>query len=163
MAAATAGAPDHSLPDQHPSWTDLKPAYRFFNNPGVTPERVQEAHRRPVREACATHARIPAVQDGSELDYASHRSVEGLGLVGGGIGRGLLQHSTAAVTTDRRLLGVLHQIWWKRVLTSEAETRRQRQARETESDLWAKSIRAVGSIGPSTRVSSGVGSCSSTR
>jgi len=152
MAAAMATAPDQSLPGQHEDWADLKAAYRFFNNPKVTPQRIQEAHRGHVRAACASHARILAIQDGSELDYTTHRSVTGLGFVGGDTGRGLLQHSTLAVTTDGRLLGVLHQIWWKRVRTAEGETRRQRQARETESDLWATSIRAVGTLGDSTRV-----------
>jgi len=71
--------------------------------------------------------------------------------VGGGHGRGLLQHSTLAVTTDGGV-GILHQIWWRRQRTPKGETRRRRQARETESDLWSKSIRAVGSLGPTTRV-----------
>jgi hypothetical protein len=152
MAAAMAAAPDHSLPDQHEDWSDLKATYRFFQNPKVTPEGIQQMHRLKVRAVCASHAKILAVQDGSELDYTAHRAVEGLGFVGGGLGRGLLQHSTLAVTTEGGLLGVLHQIWWKRERTAEGETRRQRQARETESDLWAKSIRAVGSLGPATRV-----------
>ena len=147
-----AGSPDQSLPDRHEKWSDLKAAYRFFSNPKITPERIQEAHRQQVRAACVSHTRILAVQDGSELDYTSHHAVAGLGFVGGDTGRGLLQHSTLAVTTDGRLLGVLHQIWWKRVRTPKGETLRQRQARETESDLWAKSIRAVGAIGDSRRV-----------
>lgn len=152
VATAMAGAPDHSLPNQHGAWSDLKAAYRFLNNPKVTPEGIQQVHRLKVRAACASHAKILAVQDGSELDYTTHRAVEGLGFVGGGLGQGLLQHSTLAVTTERELLGVLHQIWWKRERTAKGETRRQRQARETESDLWAKSIRAVGSVGSMTRV-----------
>lgn len=152
IAAAMAAAPDHSLPDQHEDWADLKAAYRFLNNPKVTPEGIQRTHRMEVRTTCAGHARILAVQDGSELDYTAHRSVEGLGFVGGGLGRGLLQHSTLAVTTDGSLLGVLHQIWWKRQRTPAGETRRQRQTRQTESGLWSDSIVAVGSLGPRTRV-----------
>lgn len=152
VAAAMASAPDHSLPEQHEHWGDLKAAYRFLHNPKATPEGIQQTHRLKVRAACAEHGRILAIQDGTELDYTKHRSVEGLGFVGGGIGTGLLQHSTLAVTTDGQLLGVLHQIWWRREPTREGETRRERQARETEASLWSKSISAVGSIGPHTRV-----------
>ena len=152
IAAAMATAPNQSLPERHENWADLKAAYRFLNNPKVTPEGIQQTHRAQVRAACVEHARILAVEDGSELDYTAHRSVQGLGFVGGGIGRGLLQHSTLAVTTDGRLLGVLHQIWWKRQRTAEGETRRQRQSRRTESGLWSESIAAVGSLGPTTRV-----------
>ena len=152
MAAALAEAPDRSLPDRHESWGDIKAAYRFLNNPKVSPERIQSTHRRQVRQLCSAHRVVLAVEDGSELDDTFHRAVEGLGFVGGGLGRGLLQHSTLAVTTEGHLLGVLHQIWWKRVRKPKDEKRRQQQARATESSLWAESIRAVGAIGPSTRV-----------
>lgn len=152
MAQAKAEAPEQSLPQQHRDWKDLKAAYRFFDNPKVTPEAIQSVHRQHVRAACAGHTRVLAIQDASELDYTRHKSVEGLGFVGGGVGRGLLQHSTLAMTTDGHLLGVLHQIWWKRVRTPEGETRRQRQARKTEASLWGDSIRAVGTLGPATRV-----------
>ena len=147
-----AAAPDGSIPDQHKDWGDIKAAYRFLNNPKVTPEGIQSTHRRQVRQLCSAHPIVLAVEDGSELDYSGHRSVEGLGFVGDGIGRGLLQHSTLAVTTKGHLLGILHQIWWKRTRTPKGESRRQRQARAKESDLWADSIRAVGAVGADTRL-----------
>lgn len=141
-----AAAPEQSLPDRHENWADLKAAYRFLNNPKVTPAELQRTHREQVRAECAGHARILAIQDGSELDFSSHRSVKGLGFIGNGGGQGLLQHSSLAATTDGQLLGVLHQIWWKRVKTPEGETRRQRQARYRESDLWSDSMHAVAEL-----------------
>lgn len=151
MAAAMAAAPNQSLPKQLAGWAELKAAYRFLDNPKITPDGIQQTHRERVREACASHARVLVVEDGSELDFTRHTCVEGLGLIGDGRGRGLRQHSSLAVTTDCRLLGVLHQLWWKRVRTTPGETRRQRQARPTESDVWARSIQAIGSLGPTTR------------
>jgi len=147
-----AESPDRSLPDQHENWGDIKAAYRFLNNPKVTPEGIQSTHRQQVRQLCSAYRVVLAIEDGSEFDYTSHRSVKGLGFVGGGIGRGLLQHSTLAVTTEGHLLGVLNQIWWKRARKPKDEKRRQRQARAKESDLWADSIRAIGSVGPNTRL-----------
>jgi hypothetical protein len=147
-----AEAPEASLPTRHEPWADLQAAYRFFANHKVTPDEIQRTHRQRVRAQCATHSVILAIQDGSELDFTSHRSVEGLGFVGGGLGQGLLQHSTLAASASGDLLGVLHQIWWKRTLTPEGETRRERQARSTEASLWAESIRAVGRLGDATRV-----------
>jgi hypothetical protein len=146
VASAMAAAPDQSLPKQHPAWGDLKAAYGFFNNSKVTPAELQRTHREQVRAACADQDRILVVQDGSELDFSNHPSVKGLSFIGNGAGRGLLQHSSLAVTTDGQLQGVLHQIWWKRVKTPEGETRRQRQARYKESDLWSDSIRAVAEL-----------------
>ena len=148
IAAALAAAPNHSLPDQHDGWGELKAAYHFLDNPKVTPEGIQHAHRRQVRRLCALRPRVLVVEDNSGLDYTDHPSVEGLGFVGDGGGRGLLQHTSLAVTTDRELLGVLHQIWWKRIRTAAGETRHQRQVRPKESDLWSESMKAIGSLGP---------------
>ena len=134
-----AAAPGESLPGQNGNWADLQAAYRFFNNPKVTPAQIQQTHREQVRAACADQTRLLCIQDGSELDYTSHPSVKGLGFVGGATGQGLLQHSSLAVSTDGELLGVLHQIWWKRVETPEGETRRQRSASGgTEAGLWSE-------------------------
>lgn len=147
-----AAAPQQSLPDQHEAWADLKAAYRFLNNPKVTPAELQRIHREQVQAECAKQTRILTVHDGSELDFSRHSSVTGLGFIGNGFGQGLLQQSSLAVTTGGQLLGVLHQIWWKRVRTAEGETRRQRRARRRESDLWSDSIQAIAALGLAPRV-----------
>jgi len=92
------------------------------------------------------------IQDTTELDFTRRRTVEGLGPIGNGGGRGLLQHSTLAVTPKGDLVGVLHQIWRTRVPVAEGETRRQRLGRPRESDFWPESVRAVGSVGAETRL-----------
>ena len=146
-----AAAPEQSLPKQNPSWADLKAAYRFLSHPDIEPDEIQSAHRRQVRDACAEHPLVLIVEDGSELDYTFHPSVEGLGLIGNGKGRGLLQHSSLAVTPAGRLLGLLDQIWWKRVRTPAGETRRERESRDRESSLWSKAMERIGSLGSTTR------------
>lgn len=147
-----ADSPDRSLPKQCEDWGDLKAAYRFLNNPKVTPEQIQQTHRQGVRQQCQASPVVLAVQDTTELDFTAHRTVQGLGPIGNGGGQGLLQHSTLAVTPDGHLAGVLHQIWRTRVPVPEGETRRQRLGRRRESDFWPESVRAVGSLGPKTRV-----------
>jgi hypothetical protein len=145
-------APDQSLPQQCDDWADLKAAYRFLHHQRVTPEGIQQCHRQAVRQACAAHAMVLAIQDTSELDYTSQSAAAGLGPIGNGSGRGLLQHSTLAATPDGRLLGVLHQIWTTRTPKPEGETRTEMYLREKESDQWPESVTAVGSLGPTTRV-----------
>lgn len=147
-----ADAPDRSLPKQCGAWGDLKGAYRFLNNPKVTPEQIQAVHRRQVRRRCLRQRLILGIEDTSELDFTAHPSVQGLGPIGNGGGRGLLQHSTLAVAPDGDLIGVLHQIWRTRVPVPEGETRRQRLSRRRESDFWPESVRAVGSLGSQTRL-----------
>ena len=147
-----ADSPDRSLPKQCEDWGDLKAAYRFLNNPKVTPDQIQRTHRRRVRRRCQASPMVLAIQDTTELDFTGHRAVQGLGPIGNGGGQGLLQHSTLAVTPDGDLVGLLHQIWRTRVPVPEGETRRQRLGRRRESDFWPESVRAVGSLASDTRL-----------
>lgn len=147
-----AETPDRSLPKQTEDWADLMGAYRFLNNPKVTPERIQYAHRDSVRSECTQHPLVLAVQDTTELDFTGHKAVRDLGPIGDGRGRGILQHSTLAVAPEGRLFGILHQVWKLRIPAPEGETRTQRLQRPRESDFWPESVRAVGSLGEATRV-----------
>lgn len=147
-----AAAPDQSLPQQCDHWADLKAAYRFLHHENVTPDLIQQAHRQAVRQTCDAHPVVLAIQDTSELDYTAQSMATGLGPIGNGSGRGLLQHSTLAATPEGLLLGVLHQIWTTRQPKPEGETRTQMYLRDKESDLWPDSVRAVGSLGPATRL-----------
>jgi len=146
-----AQAPDQSLPRQNKEWGELLGAYRFLHNAKTTPDRIQSVHRALVRQDCQTRPLVLAVQDTSELDFTG-RVVEGLGPIGNGNGRGLLQHSTLAMDPRGRLLGVLHQFWRLRVPVPEGETRAQRLQRPRESDFWPDSVHAVGSLGAATRI-----------
>lgn len=152
IAAAMAEAPDRSLPKQTEDWADLLAAYRFLNNPKVTADQIQRAHRAQVREQCQAHSLILGVEDTTELDFTGRKTVEGLGPIGNGRGQGLLQHSTLAVGPQGHLIGVLHQIWRKRVPVPEGETRAERLERPRESDFWPQSVRSVGSLGEATRL-----------
>ena len=147
-----AAAPQQSLPKQCDDWGELKAAYGLLHHPNVTPDQIQSAHRQRVCETCQSHLLILAVQDTTELDFTQHVTVTGLGPIGDGGGRGLLQHSTLAVTPDGVLLGVLHQIVRTRVPVPQGETRRQRRARPKESDFWHESVEAVGTLGLRPRV-----------
>ena len=59
-----------------------------------------------------------AVQEATELEFTRHEAVRDLGPIGDGHGRGILQHSTAALDPQGHLFGILHQIW--RLLINEA-------------------------------------------
>lgn len=147
-----AAAPEDSLPKQCGDWADVKAAYRFVNHPNVTPDGIQSVHRQRVRRTCQDHFVILAVQDTTELDFTSHQSVIGLGPIGDGRGQGLLKHTTLAVTTDGKLLGILHQIIKPRVPRAEGETRQQRRRRPREFSFWPDSVKAVGALSSETRV-----------
>jgi hypothetical protein len=144
-------SPQSSLPKQCGSWKDLKAAYRLVNNPNVTPDGIQSTHRAATYEACGEHPVILCVQDGTTLSFSGRTKIKGLGKLKRGTGQGLMQHSTLAVTTDGRLLGVLDQYWFRRIDKKEGETRTQRRQRWRESDVWSDSARRVGSPPAGTR------------
>jgi hypothetical protein len=145
LASPMSNDPRQSIPDQmgH-NWADLTGAYRFFSNPDVNSQAIQGPHRQLTRLACANRGVVLCVQDTTDLDYSSRKQTKNLGSIGDGHGRGILQHTALAVSTEGEVIGILAQTWHKRVERPAQETRRQRQARWTESSIWADTARAVG-------------------
>jgi hypothetical protein len=133
-----------SLPKQAPDWADLKGAYRLLHNEQVTPEDIQAVHRAHVLEQCGRHRVVLCVQDTTELDFTSRRAAEGLGLLGNGGGRGLLQHGALAVTTEGAVLGVLDQRIIIRTEPRTGETRTALAGRWRESQLWGEAVERIG-------------------
>ena len=64
IATNLARNPGGTLPQAFPEWTDLKAAYRFFDQPKVTFEQIQSSHWQRTREACH--------QPGEYLLYREH-------------------------------------------------------------------------------------------
>lgn len=151
LAGMMAAAPQTSLPKQCGSWKDLKAAYRLLNNPAVDPDAIQGTHRKLTRDACTKHAVVLSVEDDTYLSFNSHAGTKGLGKLATGQGRGLVQHSTLAVTPTGELLGLLDEFWFRRVDADEDETRRQRNARWREAKVWSDAVRRVGPAPGKTR------------
>lgn len=143
LTTAMAEKPGHSLPQQCQNRADLRAAYGLLNHPKVSPEDLQQPHRRLTLQNCRQHPVVLAVQDDSDLDFTDHPKVRGLGSLGDGRGRGIMQHTTLAVLPDGSVLGLLDQRFFNRVETPEGETRRQRQSRWCESDVWSDAIGAM--------------------
>lgn len=139
-----AAAPQTSLPKQCGSWRDLKAAYRLLNNPAVDPDAIQDVHRKLTRDACTKHAVVLCVQDDAYLSFNSRAHTKGLGKLATGKGRGLVQHGTLAVTPTGELLGLLDEFWFRRIDAPAQETRKQRNARWREADVWSDAVRRVG-------------------
>lgn len=144
LAAAMADAPNQSLPKQCGSWGDLKAAYRLLNHPRIRPEQITAAHREHTRERAQQDPVVVCVQDTTDLDYTHRTAVRGLGKIGDGGGRGFRQHTGLAVSEDGAVLGILHQEWFLPCEPPEGETRRQRQARWSEPDVWGDTARGIG-------------------
>lgn len=151
VAGAVTAAPGQSLPQRCDDWADLKAAYRFLSNPRVTPDAIQSPHRQLTRARCAEHSIVLVDQDTSPLDFTRRTKTRGLGRIGDGNGRGLLQHTALAVTPEREVLGVLHQMWTLCPEPPKGETRRERLARRKKTDVWSDTVAAIGTL-PETRL-----------
>ena len=147
MAESLTLHPGASIPKAAGTWADAKAAYRLLNEPDVTPDALQQPHRRVAAAQCAALPVVLCLQDASDLDYTFRNGTAGLGKIGDGKGRGLIQHTALAVEPEHgRSIGLLHQSWHKRVERDPKETAKQRLARWRESDIWADTIRAVGTL-----------------
>ena len=141
-----ADQPGASLPKQCSNWADLKAAYRLLSHPKIDAAAMQMPHRRCTMQQCAEHEVVLCIQDDTDLDFTRRSKVKSLGKIGDGGGRGVMQHSTLAVSGDGQLLGILDQCWFNRPEPAADETRRQRQARWGLSDVWPDAVEAVAKL-----------------
>jgi len=143
MGMRMAAHPEASLPTQMGSKGALKGAYRLLNHAEVTLEALTESHREQTLAAAGQQMIVLMAEDTTELDYTYHRSKTGLGPIGDGKGKGLLLHSTLAITPGtRQILGLAHVQVVLRVATPEKPQRK--WARSPEGLLWDASAEAVG-------------------
>lgn len=105
--------PSLSIPQSCKGWSELTSAYRFFNNPKVTVERILAPHRRATIQRMKANNVVLVVQDTTELDYTG-RKIEGLGPLNYEQMEGFLSHTLIAVTPERLCLGVVDAMFWSR-------------------------------------------------
>lgn len=145
IAQALAHEPAASLPKQMNNVGDLEAAYRFFQSPEVSYEKLIQPHLEQTQAACQQRKEILLIQDTTEVDYQQHPKTSGLGPIGNGTHHGFLLQTVLAVVPDsREVLGIAHQEPFLRQPAPKGESKRQRQQRERESQVWERSVQALG-------------------
>ncbi len=145
LASAIAHNPAASLPAQMPDEAALEGAYRFLQTPDVTYEQLIEPQVQQTRAQAREQQRVLLIQDTTEVDYQQHPTTTGLGPIGNGTHHGyLLQSVLAVVPESREVLGLMHQEPFLRQPAPKGETRREREQRERESQVWERSVQAIG-------------------
>ena len=143
VAESFSDSPDASIPKATINWNNAKGAYRFFDNPKVTGEKILKAHGESSSKRVAEDAKsivILAVQDTSEVNYSSHLSCA-LGHGGQVDTNVLFLHPTLICTEEGVPLGLIQQQIWKRTELA-GELRREKPIEEKESYKWLKSFKA---------------------
>jgi hypothetical protein len=147
---------------QHPSapinqasqdWADAKAAYRLFSNSQVSPAAILAPHQQQVQRRMAAHPLVLVVQDTTTLNYSHHPKTKDLGPIGTAEQelKGLLMHTSLAVTRLGLPLGVLTQQIWTRKPeeTGKKYQRKQRPIEDKESQKWLQALRQTVSQVPS--------------
>lgn len=144
LVAALADQPQASVPQALPDWGAVRGAYRLWDHPAVTPERILAAHARSTRGRMRTAGWALLVQDTTELNYTTHQALQGAARLSHPDCRGLLLHTTLALSVDGVPLGVLDQ---QRVARDPAQRgisaqRNTRATAEKESQKWLTALTA---------------------
>ena len=118
--------------------------YRMIDRPAdsaVTPEAILAPHRGQTQRRMADRRTVLLLEDGSDVNFATHQACEGLGVIArrkGSSGTlGVHMHSTLAVGTDGLALGVTR-IEYDRP-DGQAETGRPLE--ERKSARWLRGLR----------------------
>lgn len=153
IAAGLAAKPGGTLPQAFPEWAELKAAYRFFGQRGVSFERIVGPHLERTRQSCRQPGEYLLIEDTTLLDYSGHPAAGELGVIGNGAGRGFELHSALAVRVenwnlDQRPEGVVVGLFDQRCqcprAAPEGEVRGQRLRRPRKSQNWAAGFKQAG-------------------
>jgi hypothetical protein len=139
--------PGGTLPQRFEDHTELTGFYRLMDSLEVTHRSVLEPYLNRVRQAMHNAEVVLLIHDQTELDFTSKKSLQGLGQLGNGPGRGrgYICHNTLAITPDKRMLGLACQILHTRRQAPKGETpKAKREALDRESRLWVKACQDVG-------------------
>ncbi len=145
IAQALARKPAGSLPQQLHDGAALEATYRFLHTPQVSYEELIRPHEEATRQDCREHETVLLIQDTTEVDYQQHPKTRGWAPIGNGTHHGyLLQTVLAVVPETHQVLGIAHQEPFLRQPAPAKESQRQRLKRERESQVWERSVQALG-------------------
>ena len=146
--------PGGTLPDKLSDPASLKAMYRLAGKEPVTHESVLAPSReRTLQLASEAEGTVLHIHDGTELDYSGLVSLNALGQIGNGHGRGYLVHNTLTVVAEtREVIGLAYQKLIKRPKTPKKETRKGRRDRpDRESRMWKNASMAIPAAPPGRR------------
>lgn len=144
VASAMLTCPEKSLPKQNTKWSDLKAAYRLFDNERVTFDAVAEQHWKKTKTT--NRGRHLLISDTTDIDHFSHPATTGLGQLGKGDGWGMQLHSCLVYScNDKQIAGQAGALINYRTKVTKRETRMQVLRRVRESEVWGNLVDQVGS------------------
>lgn len=123
-AASLSEASTESIHSACKGSSEAKAAYRLFANNKVETSEILQTHTQKTLERCLEFGLIFNIQDTSYLEYGTHWALEDIGPIAGKNNeksKGILVHSSLALSPDGVPLGLLDQISWTRTEESLTE------------------------------------------
>jgi len=141
--------PQASIPEASRNWSDAFGAYRFFDNDKVDHQSLLKPHISACLDRMVECDLVLAIQDTSSLNY-THLKQTDLGPIGDSThsAKGLLMHTTYAVSGDGLPLGILDQELWSRKNRTGKRAKKGKNIplKDKESNKWFKSLQRVASL-----------------
>lgn len=111
LADSLANMPESSINQACSSWSEVKAAYRFFQNDNVDAAKILASHARQTAQRANNYAKVLVIQDTSYISYNGHIKTTGLGVIAKKQkeSQGLIVHTAFAVSTEGLPLGIVDQ------------------------------------------------------
>jgi hypothetical protein len=153
--------PTLSIPAACRGRAETEAAYRFFDNPRVSPQKILKPHHQATLRRIREHAVVLLPQDTTEIDLTRPQEIVG-GPLNSETRRGLHDHALLAFTTQGVPLGVLSAALWARDPASLTRSRKEKKKEnrtkpiaDKESYRWVKGLavaHAIARAAPMTKV-----------
>lgn len=133
-------APQASIAGACGGWDETQGAYRLLHGRKVTPAAILRPHQEMVLERARSQRTVLVVQDTSEIDFTSMKTMAGPGPLNDEGRRGFFLHSLYALSDSGLPLGVLEARLWAREDETfrQTQTRKQKPIEEKESYRWVE-------------------------
>jgi hypothetical protein len=169
---ALGNSPNASIPAALGGRAELKAAYRFFDNPKITPEKLLKPHFDATVQRCRTQKVVLVAQDTTEIEMSRpQQQVAGAGPLADSSRLGAFLHLSEAFIEEGVPLGAIDAKLWARELPdidapklSRAEKDKKRRLvpiEKKESFRWLEGFRAVQKLAKSCPDTTFVSLCDS--
>jgi Transposase DNA-binding/Transposase Tn5 dimerisation domain len=140
--------PGSSIPKQNESWYDTKATYEFFKNEQIKIDSLHHVIEQYGVGRLKNTEEILIIHDTSNISF-NELQAEGLGYLDSKLGRGIMCHSSIAVSTEGLPLSLIHQHTWTRPpenLEVSEKVKQKRKFEDKESYRWYRGITQVNQL-----------------
>jgi hypothetical protein len=135
---------DKQLTQKFSNASDLRGAYRFFNNPKISAKNILKPHKEEAIKRCQLQAVVLVIQDSSDISFDYMKCLEGFNPLHPHVDKGYRIHPCLVTTETGTPLGVLDSFDYSRAACTKKdkkEHRNQIEIQKKESYRWLQGYR----------------------